>query len=130
MPVTIDSSPLREAVRDHFAKVADDAAQDMLGDMERDAPRDTGAMTQTIEIEEHDTETSITRLIRAPVEYASYQDQGVEGPILPVRAKALRFTAKDGTVVIVASTKGVPATHWWSEKIAKWSDYVARAMGA
>lgn len=128
MTITVDSSPLREAVREHFARVADDAATEMLADMERDAPRLTGAMTQTIEVEEHDSDTSITRVIRAPAEYASWQDEGVEGPILPVRAKALRFVAKDGSVVFVKSTRGVPATHWWSEKIARWGEYVAKAM--
>jgi hypothetical protein len=134
MTVTADATGFKDDLREHFGRVLDDATQEMLGDMENDAPRDTGAMTQTITVEDSDSGDVLARTITAPQEYSSFQDTGTgiwigEGRIYPVNAKALRFTAKDGSVVIVKSVAGTPPTHWWSAKLERWSDYLARALG-
>lgn len=129
MTITVDATGMRDAVAQRYREVVDDGFQAMLVDIERDAPRDTGAMTQTMTIEANDSETNAQRTIHAPQEYSSYQDVGVEGPIVPVNAKALRFVAKDGTVVFVKSTKGVPRTGWFSDPTGRFEDYLRGAMG-
>lgn len=131
MSVLVDSSALRDAVRQRAAERADDALQAMLLDMERNAPRDSGAMVNDITIDEADTDTRIVRRVRAPREYSSYQDEGtgIYGPrgqrIEPVRAKALSFVTKDGTRVTVKSVAGTPRTGWFSDVMARWSDYLS-----
>lgn len=135
MTVTADSTAFLADIREHFAEVLDSATTDLLADMERDAPRDTGAMTQTIEVAESDSGDVLARTITAPAEYASYQDTGtgIYGPtgarIYPKTARFLVFTTKDGTKVFARSVAGTPRTGWWSDKLANWSDYLARAMG-
>lgn len=127
MTVAIDATGMRDAVRSYYREVVDRATETMLADMERDAPRDTGNMTQTVELDERDTDERIVNLIRFPAEYASYQDEGVPGPIYPRNAKVLHFFLKDGTEVFVKSTRGVPRTGWFSDKFANWTDYLAAA---
>jgi len=129
MAVKVDPRGLQDAVRELFARRADDAVLAMLLDMEKDAPRRTGSMVNDITITENDSPTTIARHLRAPAEYASYQDEGVPGPILPVRVKALRFVASDGSEVFVKSTSGVPRTDWWTSKVTRWREYVARVIG-
>lgn len=129
----VDVSRAQTVLRDAYARVLDDGFQAMLLDMEANAPRDTGLMTQSIELSEADGETQIERTIRAPQEYSSYQDSGTgvyagEGRIYPVTAKALRFVAKDGTVVFVKSVAGTPRTGWWTDTVAKLGDYLRSAM--
>lgn len=134
MTVEVDASGLREAVHQRYTEVVDNAFQAMLVDMEAGAPRDTGLMTQSIEIAEDDGDSLIRRTIHAPQEYSSYQDEGTgiygpEGtPIVPVNAKVLHFVAKDGTEFFVRSVKGTPRTGWWSDTVAKLEDYLAAAM--
>lgn len=127
MTITVDTTGMRDAIRQRYTEVVVDAFQAMLLDMERDAPRDTGAMTQTMTIDANDGDTNVARTIHAPQEYSSYQDEGT-GPIYPVNAKALRFVAKDGTVVFVKSTRGVPRTGWFSDPTGRLEDYLRGAM--
>lgn len=122
-----DLSGAREIIAQRFGQLADDGFQALLVDMEADAPRDTGAMTQTITVAEADTESTAVRTIHAPQEYSSYQDEGV-GPIYASPGKTLHFFLKDGTEVFVKSTKGVPRTGWWSDKVANLLDYLRGAM--
>lgn len=136
MTVTVDISGLRQAVIDRNTQVADDAVQAMFLDMEANAPRDTGAMTQTMTVEVTDSgDRHIGRHIAAPAEYASYQDEGTgvygpEGtPIVPTNGKVLAFYwRKTGKVEFRASVLGSPATHWWSDRVSRWADYVAEAQ--
>lgn len=132
MTVTVNDSA-REKVADAWGQVADDGFQAMLADMEADAPRDTGAMTQTLEVTADDGLTAVARKIHAPQGYSSFQDKGTgvyigEGRIYPRTAKVLRWVAKDGTVIYRRSVKGTPPTRWWSDKIAKLGDYLRAAM--
>jgi hypothetical protein len=53
--------------------------------------------------------------VGSPLRYMDYQEFGT-GPIYPVRAKALRFMPKGGTVYVFARrTKGVPAGRFMRE---------------
>lgn len=135
MTVVVDISGMRQSVIDRYTQVADDAVQAMFLDMENNAPRDTGEMTQTMTVEVDDSDRRIGRRIAAPAEHSSYQDEGtgIYGPagtpIVPVSAKVLKFYwKKSGKVEFRASVLGSPATHWWSERVARWADYVAEAM--
>lgn len=135
MTVIVDLSGALDKYRARASQVMDDAFQALLVDMEADAPRDTGLMTQSIEITTSDEDTRLARTIHAPQEYSSYQDEGtgIYGPsgqpIVPVSAKVLHFVAKDGTEVFVRSVKGSPRTGWWSDKVARLGDYLQTAKG-
>jgi hypothetical protein len=125
--IDVDLSPMADAVRERYGQVIDDATQAMLLDMEENAPRDTGAMTQTITIDENDSDALLVRTLHAPQEYSSWQDEGT-GYIYPVNAKVLHFIAKDGTEVFAKFTRGVPSTGWWSEPTARFGDFLEAAM--
>lgn len=134
MTVTIDSTGLRERVIQRMNEVADDAVQAMFLEMDRDGPRDTGEMLNSLDVTntENGEGGRIGRHVACPVEYASFQDEGTgvygpEGtPIVPTTASVLVFYwAKTGRTMFLPSVQGSPATHWWSEKIARWGEYVA-----
>ncbi len=135
MTVTADTTECRADLRAHFMRVADDATQAMFLDMADKAPRDTGEMTNTLTVDNEDSDTLIARRVGAPVEYASWQNEGTGiyaggGRIYPTNAKALHFYwRKMGVTVTFASVAGTPATHWWDNAIAKWPDFVAAALG-
>lgn len=67
----------------------------------------SGTLRQSIRTEKirHD-DRRITYQIGSPLPYAIYQHEGVAGPVLPRRAKVLRFNLADGTEVYARSTKG------------------------
>lgn len=132
MTVTVEVEPMRAAVRDYYSTRVADAVQAMLADMEQNAPRDTGAMTQTVEITDADNDTTIARHLHFPQEYSSWQDEGTgeyagQGRIYPTTAKVLHFFLKDGTEVFVRSVKGTPRTGWFTDTFARWLDFLAAA---
>lgn len=57
--------------------------------------------------------------------YARYVHDGTTGPILPRRAKVLRFTPRGGPVVFAPSVKGIKATPYLTDamKRLRVSDY-------
>lgn len=135
--VTMDASGLREKLIDRMNVVADDAVESMFLDMARDAPRDTGNMTNSLDVVNTDNGEGgrVGRRVSCPVEYASWQDEGtgVYGPagtpITPKSAKVLVFYwAKTGKVMYLPSVQGSPATKWWTSKIERWVDYVREAL--
>ncbi len=67
---------------------------------------DTGAMRQSVRSEKvrHDNDR-ITYQIGSPLPYAIYQHEGVRGPVLPRRAKVLRFKV-GGKTVYAKRTRG------------------------
>lgn len=51
--------------------------------------------------------------VGSPLHYAIYQEEGVAGPVYPVRAKVLRFRSKQtGQIVFARSTRGFPGAHY------------------
>lgn len=132
MSVVVDIEPLKDAIRQRAAQLADDAVQAMFLDMEANGPRsdeDHEHMTSMLEVtESEDGDMLITRTVRSPAEYSSYVDEGtpphrIEGNPL------LAFTARDGSRVIVryVNHPGTERTGWWTDTLAKWSEYVAQA---
>lgn len=75
---------------------------------------DTGALRQSIITQlVEKTPSSITYAIGSPLPYAIYQELGVAGPVLPRRAKVLRFKPKgSGQFVYARSTKGFKGAHY------------------
>lgn len=68
----------------------------------------SGALYNSIQVERlPDTMTRVKFAVGSPLKYAIYQEMGVPGPVLPKRAKVLRFQPKgSSTFVFARSTKG------------------------
>lgn len=124
---TVDTTAAKAIVRDRYARLADEAFQAMLLEMEANAPRDQGTMTQTITLQAENGDDRITRSIHAPQEYSSYQDEGT-GPIYASPGHVLHFFLKDGTEVFARSTRGVPRTGWWTDVVSRLGDFLAAAL--
>src|SRR5690606_6421072 len=68
----------------------------------------TGKMRDTIRAGKAMNQGTRVRIqVNSGVPYSVYQEYGI-GPVVPIRAKALRFTPKGGGVVFAKRTKGFP----------------------
>lgn len=134
MTIAVDVGPLVDLVRETYSRVADDACQSMLLDMNANGPRsdrsDHEHMVDRVELTgSEDSDTTISRTIHSPADYSSYVDEGTE----PHRIEGhplLAFTAKDGTRVVVryVNHPGTARTGWWSDTVARYGDYLRQAM--
>lgn len=78
---------------------------------------DTGALRQSIRAEKIRQDTkAITYAVGSPLKYAIYQHEGVKGPVLPRRAKALRFKV-GGQTVFAKRTKGFPGAPFLTDAL-------------
>ena len=129
--ITVDATGLRDAVRQRYVEVMDDAFQALLVDLEETAPRDTGAMAEAITLSASDDgDTLLTRTIVSPAEYSSFVDEGtaphrIEGNPL------LSFVGRDGTRVTVhfVDHPGTQRTGFWTDKVNDLQSYLLAAMG-
>lgn len=136
MTVIVDASGLEAKIREFYGEVADRAVLDMIDEMQATAPRDTGEMASSVYVADRpDSGDQIVRVVRAPAEWSSYQEEGTgiygpQGtPIVPVNAKVLVFYWKQtGRIEFRKSVLGSPATHWWSNVIEKWADWLQGAL--
>jgi hypothetical protein len=131
--IDVDLSPMRDAVREHYAQVVDDGFQALMVDMNENGPRSDVAHDHMIDLVEltasEDGDTLISRTIHSPADYSSFVDSGTE----PHRIDGnplLAFTAADGTRVIVryVNHPGTARTGWWSDRTANLLDYLSSAM--
>lgn len=133
MTVTVRADGLRDAVRQRFSEIADDAVALVIEDMVANGPRSDMPREHMVDIvsvvESEDGERLISRTLRSPADYSTYVDDGTEAH--EIRGHPLlAFTARDGSRVIVHSVQhpGTPRTGWWTDRLARWGDYVAQAM--
>lgn len=60
--------------------------------------------------------------VGSPLHYAKFQEEGVRGPVLPVRAKVLRFKPKGSTQFVFARrTKGFPGAFFLRDALRRLS---------
>lgn len=137
MSVKCHNQRARAALIERYDVLVDLAVEEMFAEMKSGAPRDTGAMTDTLNASPANSGFSIRRSVRAPQTYSTYQDEGTgiygpQGtPIVPRNAKVLAFYwRRTGKMMFLPRVMGSPATKWWSDVIKKWPDFIRRAVGS
>lgn len=140
---------LRDRIRQRAEERFAGAVQDVIDATRAAAPRSGGTLEQSIaEAGRSFSPGFLSTSIVAPVEWASYQDQGtgIYGPsgqpIRPVNAKVLAWqgTAQQSGfgfpgagrtasgMIFAAEVKGSPATHFWSNNVTgeRWTEALER----
>lgn len=97
-------------------RLAYNAARSVQARLRRTAPRKTGALSESFQIDRVKYGTVTSYSVWTPLEYANYQNKGT-GPIFPRPGGVLRFEA-GGQIVFAKSTRGVPATHFMDRAYA------------
>jgi hypothetical protein len=135
--VTVDTRGFEELLLAFYNGVCDDAIEEMFNEWRtapiEQVPYETGAMTQTMTFDRTDeTPPVLERLIIAPQDYSSYQEEGTgeyigAGRIYPTTAKVLVFYwKKTGRVMFLPSVAGTPPTYWFSRVRDRWPEFVER----
>lgn len=92
--------------------------------------RRTGRMAASIGNQRRGAAGLVTEYeVGSPSKIFEWQDQGVEGPIVPKKAKVLRFQPKGRSFYVYAmSTKGIPAGHFMRTafKQLRTEDFIAK----
>lgn len=110
--VRIDNSLLNPFVARTTDRSASKAARTVAARARVRAPHRTGALAASIQPRMTRRGDVSTWEVTANAPYASFQEFGT-GPIVPVRAKVLRFKPKGSNVFIFRPrTRGVPAVHF------------------
>ena len=110
-----DASGLRNRVRQYGSRLAATAAADLLRDVDRDVPVDTGQLRGTGDVRR----VGPTRWrIWFPARYASFTDTGnadAGRSIVPTRAKVLRFRV--GGQTVFAQKVRLSSPGWFTDKV-------------
>lgn len=84
---------------------------------------DTGRLRNSIRYERRARAGRVSNyLVGSDLDYAIYQEEGTRGPIVPRRAKVLRFRAKGGGGFVFAQqVRGVQPAHFMRNALRKLS---------
>lgn len=137
----VNTSGLEEKVRVRAAEKMTAASDEMRRQIEHDAPRDTGQLSvapvtsTTVSDRQIVSHVTVNRESPSGFDIATAQEEGTgiyagRGRIYPTNHKYLKFYwSKFGVTIYAKSVAGSPATHFFSNAVAKWKDLLSEAYG-
>lgn len=137
----VNTSGLEDKVRVRAVDRMEAASDELRREIEHDAPRDTGALSVAPVTSTSHSERQVVSRVRVDrdspsgFDVARAQDEGTgeyadppRGRIYPRNGKYLVFFwSKIGRVVFAKSVAGTPATHFFSNAVARWKDLLGDA---
>jgi RNase P/RNase MRP subunit p29 len=121
---TVDQSGLRSFLEGDVAKAVQNAAGKVRDQAKAEITSaglvDTGTMRNATVAEAVTVEgNKVVGRVVTNTDYAIYQHEGTRTPIVPRRARVLRFTAKGGGVVFRPKVRGVKATPFLTRALSR-----------
>lgn len=100
-------------------EIAPQLVKDVRGNISQKGRVASGKMLNSVQAAPLETKTGeVTVTVFSNVEYTMFQEEGVRGPVLPVRAKVLRFKpAGSASFVFAKSTSGFSGMHAFSRAL-------------